>query len=112
MIKIGAYFLFCLSSSAMLHFKDVCPPCVEVDLRLFFHWRVSRTQYIDTLTWFNVVFAYRDHGSGPHTVTLSLFQMPVKWLKFSRFKSKPKPILQNIMQMRKLNLSPNSCHCY
>jgi len=22
-------------------------------------------QYIDTLSWFDVVFAYRDHGSGP-----------------------------------------------
>ena len=33
MIKIGANFLFCLSSFAMLHFKDqVSPPCVEVDL--------------------------------------------------------------------------------
>jgi len=94
-----------LSGCAMLHFKgQVSPPCVEVDLRLCFHWGVSRAQYIDTLSWFNVVFAYRDHGSGPHTVTLSLFQIPVKWLKFSRFKSKPKTILQNIMQMRKLNL--------
>jgi len=36
------------------------------------------------------VFAYRDHGSGPHTVTLSLFQIPVKWFKFFRFKSNPK----------------------
>jgi len=98
-------FSVCLSSCAMLHFKDqVSPPCVEVDLRLCFHWGVSKAQYIDTLSWFNVVFAYRDHGSGPHTVTLSLFQLPVKWLKFSRFKSKPKTILQNIMQMRKPNL--------
>ena len=38
MIKIGANFLFCLSSCAMLHFKDqVSPPCVEVDRRLCFH---------------------------------------------------------------------------
>jgi len=82
----------------------VSPPCVEVDLRLCFHWRVSRTQYIDTLSRFNAVFPYRNHDSGPHTVTLSLFQIPVKWLKFSTFKSKPKTILQNTMQMRKLNL--------
>jgi len=54
--------------------------------------------------WFDVVFTYRDHGSGRHTVTLSLFQIPAKWLKFSRFKSKPKTTLQNIMQMRKPNL--------
>jgi len=105
MIKIGPNFLFCLSSCAMLYFKDqVSPPCAEVNLRLFFHWGVSRTQYITTLSWFYAVFAYRDHGSGPHTVTLSLFQTPVKWLKFSRFKSKPKTILQNTMQMWKLNL--------
>jgi len=23
----------------------------------------------ETLSWFNIVFAYGDHGSGPHTVT-------------------------------------------
>jgi len=104
-IKIGANFLFCLSSCAMLHFKDqVSPPCIEVDLKPCFHWEVSRAQYIDTLSLFNVVFTYRDHGSGSHTVTSSLFQIPVKWLKLSRFKYKPKSILQNIMQMRKPNL--------
>jgi len=96
MINIGANFLFCLFSCAMLHFKDqVSPPCVEVDLRLCFHWEVGRAQYIGTLSWFNVVLAYRDHGSGPHTVTLSLFQKPVKWLKLSGLKSKQKTILQN-----------------
>jgi len=100
MIKIGGNFLFCLSSCAMLHFKDqVSPTCEEGDLRLFFHWGVSREQYIDTLSWFNVVFAFRDHGSGPHTVTLNFFQIPVQWFKFFRFKSKPKTILQNILQM-------------
>ena len=105
MVKIGANFLFCLSSCAMLHFKDqVSPTCVNVDLRLCFHWGISRAQYIDTLSWFNVVFAYRDHGSGPHAVTLNLFQIPVKCLKFSRFIFKPKTILQHIMQMRKPNL--------
>jgi len=53
----------------MLHFKNqVSPPCMEVDLKLCFHWRVSsRSQYIDTLSWFNVVFAYRYHGSGLRT---------------------------------------------
>jgi len=93
MVNIGANFLFCLSSCAMLHFKDqVSSTCVDVDLRLCFHCGVSRPQYMDTLSWFNVVFAYRDRGSGPHTVTLSLFQIPVKWLKFSKFASKPKTI--------------------
>jgi len=51
MIKIGGNFLFCLSSRAMLNFKDqVSPTCIEEDLRLCFHWGVSRTQYIDTLS--------------------------------------------------------------
>ena len=98
MTKIGWNFLFCLSSCAMLHFKDhVSPTCVEVDLRHCCHWGVSRAQYIDTLLWLNAVFANRDPGSGPHTVILGLFQIPAKWLKFSRFKSKPKTVLQNIM---------------
>jgi len=35
MIKIGANFMFCLSSRAMLHFKDqVSPTCIEEDLGL------------------------------------------------------------------------------
>jgi len=79
MIKIGGNFLFCLSSRTMLHFMDqVSPTWIEGELRFCFHWGVSRAQYIDTLSWFNVVFAYRDHGSGPHTATLSLYQIPVK----------------------------------
>ena len=58
MIKIGANFLFRLSSHAMLHFEDqVHPTCTEADLRLFFNWGVSRAQHIGTLSWFNVVFA-------------------------------------------------------
>ena len=65
---------------------------------------MNRAQYIDTLSWFNVVFACRDHCSGPHTVTLSHFQIPIKWFKFFRFKSNPKIILQNMMQIRKPNL--------
>jgi len=66
MIKIGGNFLCCLSSRTMMHFNDqVSPTCIEEDLGLFFHWGVSRAQYIDTLSWFNVVFAYRDRGSGP-----------------------------------------------
>jgi len=91
MIKIGGNFLFCLSSRAMLHFKDqASPTCVKGDLRLCFHWGVSRAQYTDTSSWFNVVFTYRDHVNGPHAVTLCLFQKPVKWFKLFRFKSKPK----------------------
>jgi len=38
MIKIDANFLFCLSSRAMLHFKDQeTPTCMEVDQRIGFH---------------------------------------------------------------------------
>ena len=48
MIKIAANFLFCLSICAMLHFKDqVSPTCIEGDLRFYFHWVVSKTQYTD-----------------------------------------------------------------
>jgi len=66
MIKIGGNFLFCLSSLAALHFKDqMSPTCKEGDLTLCFQWGVSKAQYIDTLSWFNAVFTYRDHGSGP-----------------------------------------------
>jgi len=55
MIKIGRIFLLCLSIRAMLHFKDqVSQTCIEGDLRLCFHWGVTRTQYIVTLSWFNV----------------------------------------------------------
>jgi len=58
MIKTGVYFLFCLSSCAMLHFKDqVSTTCIKEDLRLCFHWGVSRAQYIDTLSWFKALFA-------------------------------------------------------
>jgi len=65
MIKIVANFLFWLSGRAMLHFKDqVSLTCTEADLRLCFNWRVSRAQYVDTLSRFNVAFAYRDHAIG------------------------------------------------
>ena len=41
-----------LSSFAMLHFKDqVSPTCVEADLRLCFHWGVSR----GTIYWHLIV---------------------------------------------------------
>jgi len=113
-IRFGRNFLFCLSSGAVLHFEDqVSPTCLEGDWRLCFHWGVSRAQYIDTLLWFNVVFAYRDHVSGPHTVTLTLFQLPVKWFKFFRFKSKPNYIAKyNANARNESSLNPNSCHCY
>jgi len=65
MIKVGGNFLFCLSARAMVHFKDqVSPTCTEGDLRLSFHWGVIRAQYIDNFSWFNVVFACRDHAVG------------------------------------------------
>jgi len=72
-------FSVLMSSRAMIHLKDqVSPACTEIDLRICFHLGVSRAQYIDSLSWFNVEFAYRDHGSRSHTVTLSLLQIPVK----------------------------------
>ena len=73
MIKIDADFLFWLSRRAMLHFKDqVSPTCTEVDLRFCFHW-VSMAQYIDTLSWYNVVFAYRYVSSSEKTNIQSLW---------------------------------------
>jgi len=76
MFKIGANFLFFLSCCFMLQFEDqVSTTCTELQLRLFFHWWASRAQYVDTLSWFNEVFAYCDHGSWPHAVTLSLLQI-------------------------------------
>ena len=36
----------------------------------------------------------------PHAVSLSLFQIPVKWFKFFRIKFNPKITLQNIMLLR------------
>ena len=105
MIKIRRNFLFWLSSLAMLQFKDqTSPTCMDVDLRLRFHWGVSRAQYIDTLSWFNVEFTCRDHDSGPPIVNFNHLQIPVKWFKFFRFKSNPKATLQNITEMRKPNL--------
>jgi len=71
----------------MLHSKDqMFPICAEVDLWLCFafHWGgvCGRAQYkpIDTLSWFNVVFGYRDHGSRLYSVTFGHFQ--IKLLKF------------------------------
>jgi len=104
-IKIGANVLFRLSSRLMLPFQDhVSQLSQRYTWDFALHWGGSRAQYIDTLSWFDEVFAYRDHGSGPHSVTLSLFHIPVKWFKFFKLKSNPKIILQNIMQIRKLNL--------
>ena len=91
MINIGANFLFCLSSRVILHPKgQVFIACTEVDLRFSFHWGARRAQYrpTDTPSWSNQVFACRDNGSRPHTVTLSLFQM--KWFKPYEYKSNAK----------------------
>jgi len=108
MIKIGGNFLFCLFTRVVLHFKDqVSPTCIRGSWDDFAFTEDEGSAGHSILTpylWFNVVFAYRDHGSGPHTETSSLFQMPVKWFKFFRFKSKPNNMLQNIMQMRKPNI--------
>jgi len=53
--------IFCFACLVVLCciFKyQVSPTFLEADLRLRFHCGVSRAQYIDTLSWFNVVFAY------------------------------------------------------
>ena len=49
--------------------------CTKMDLRFAFHWRARRAQYrpIATSPWSNQVFAYRDNGSRPDTVTLNFF---------------------------------------
>jgi len=62
----------------------------EVDLRFAFHWGARRAQHrpIDTSSWSNQLFAYRDNGSRPHTITLSHFQM--KWFKLFEHKSNAK----------------------
>jgi len=88
--RLGEIFCFvCLV--AMLHFKDqVSQTCVKADWDFAFTEGSVGAQYIDNLSWFNVEFAYRDHGSGSHTVTLCLFQISIKWFKFFRFKSNPK----------------------
>jgi len=91
MIKIGANFLFWLSSRVILYPKgQAFVTCTEVDLRFAFHWRPKRAQYrhTDTSSWSNQVFAYRDKGSRPHTVTLSFFQM--RWFKLFEYKSNAK----------------------
>jgi len=88
MIKRGANFLFWLSSRVILYPNgQVFITCTEVDLRFAFHWGARRAQYrpIDKSSWSNQVFAYRDNGSRPHTVTLSLFQM--KWFELFEYKS-------------------------
>ena len=70
MIKIGGNFLFWLSSGVMLHFKGQVS-YVEGDLAFTERW-VGQ----NLLT--PVVFAYRNHDSGPHAVTLILFQIAYK----------------------------------
>ena len=56
------------------------PTYKEGDLRLGYTEGSAEHNILltDALSWFNTVFAYLDHGSGPHTVTSSLFQIPVK----------------------------------
>jgi len=51
---------------------QVFTPCTELDLRFAFHWGARSAQYrpLDTSSWSNQVFAYRDNGRWPHIVTL------------------------------------------
>jgi len=78
MTKIGEIFCFdCLVVLCCI-LRMKCPQLAYRQTWDFAFTEGSvRAQYIDTLLWFNVVFAYRDHGSGFHTVTLCLFQIPI-----------------------------------
>jgi len=46
---------------------------MEVELRLLFTEEAAGHNTLNTLSQFNVVFAYCDHGSPPHIFTLSFF---------------------------------------
>ena len=114
MMKIGGNFLLCLSCRATLHFKDqVSPTCIKEDLRLCFHWGVSRAQYIDTLSWFNVVFAYRDHGSDP-ILWPWVFPNTSKVIQIFQIQIQTKNCIAkyNVNTKTESCLNPNSCHCY
>jgi len=74
----------------MQHLMDqVSPTCSEVGLRLYFHWGVSRAQYIYPSSLFNVGFWHNTSWSCQWAsyCYLSLFQKPEKLLKFFKFKS-------------------------
>ena len=63
------------------------PVMIKIGANLFAFHRGAQYKLIDT-SWSNQVFAYRDYGSRPHTVILSLFQM--KWFKLFEYKSNAK----------------------
>jgi len=88
MFKIGAKCLFWLSSCAVLPFKnEVFHLEQNYAWDFAFHCWANWAQYTDILSKFNAVFAYREDGSRPHTVTVSLFQMAVYWFRIFKFKS-------------------------
>ena len=85
----------------MVHFKDQVPPtCV---LRLCFQWGVSRAQYIDTLWWFYVVFAYRDQAVGL-ILWLESFPDTSKVIQVFQIQIQTKNYIAKYNAMRKPNL--------
>ena len=108
MIKIGPNFLLWVSSRVILYPKgQAFIICTEVDLRCVFHWGARRAQYrpIDTPSWSNQVFAYRDNGSRSHRL-LSHWVFS-RWSDLSYFNTDP---MQKYTAQ--YNAYPNSCHCY
>jgi len=98
-----------------MHPKDqVSPICKEVDLRFAFHGVVCRAQYIDTLSWFNTVFAYRDNGSCPYTVNFVSFPDTSKAIKVFQIQIQSKNYIAKYYANTKTKsgLNPNSRHCY
>jgi len=76
-------------NGVMLHFKDqVFPPNTEVEQRVCISLRDHQVATHCTLSRFNVVFTYCDHGNRPDTVTSGFpevdlcFSNPIQKLYF------------------------------
>jgi len=112
--RLGEIFYFDCLVVLCCSLRIKCPQLALRQTRDFaFTEGSAGAQYIDTLLWFNVIFAYRDYGSGSHTVTLWLFQISIKWFKFFRFKSNQNSIARyNANTETESCLNPNSSHCY
>jgi len=102
----------------------ICPLCVlqrpqsriSQNTIVLFYWPILLFQPAINILIISVHAEPSIHKiSGSHTVSLCLFQIPVKWFKFFRFKSKPKhycKILYNANAKTKSCLNTNSCHYY
>jgi len=104
MIKIGANFLFCRLVILCYILRIKRPNLHRGSLETFLslrgqqgtiHWHFIVVKCSIWILWSWQCVSYCDW---------SLFQIPVKWFNFFRFKSNPKTILQNIMQIRKPSL--------